>query len=205
MAGEDICGWRNRATLTPITDRAHTDPSGCPMPSVDQNDNAKLEALREAEGNSGPADDEDDDDPMAQLRYVPEGMKHSDFEIGKTFICGGRKWRCTDIGTRTIIGICLDNTEIVTTPRDAAMEAISRKLSRAEAEAEGWFNGPPLVVNEVVFDEYDFGGCSPDHEDATETAPYDPAEFLTDEATISAYRKEAEATNEPKAPRPKLQ
>jgi len=54
------------------------------MPSVDQNDNAKLEALREAEGNSGPADDEDDDDPMAQLRYVPEGMKHSDFEIGKT-------------------------------------------------------------------------------------------------------------------------
>jgi hypothetical protein len=83
-AGEDICGWRNRATLTPITDRAHTDPSGCPMPSVDQNDNAKLEALREAEGNSGPADDEDDDDPMAQLRYVPEGMKHSDFEIGKT-------------------------------------------------------------------------------------------------------------------------
>jgi hypothetical protein len=84
MAGEDICGWRNRATLTPITDPAHTDPSGCPMPSVDQNDNAKLEALREAEGNSGPADDEDDDDPMAQLRYVPEGMKHSDFEIGKT-------------------------------------------------------------------------------------------------------------------------
>jgi hypothetical protein len=35
-----------------------------------------------------------------------------------------------------------------------------RILSRAEAEAEGWFNGPPYAVAESVFDEYDLEGCS---------------------------------------------
>jgi hypothetical protein len=40
-------------------------------------------------------------------------LKHSDFVIGASFWRGGREWRCTDIGTRTIVGICLDETEIL--------------------------------------------------------------------------------------------
>lgn len=35
-----------------------------------------------------------------------------------------------------------------------------RMLSGSEAEAEGWFKGPPYAVAESVFDEYDAQGCS---------------------------------------------
>ncbi len=64
-------------------------------------------------------------------------MKLSDFKIGETFICAGEKWRCTDIGSRVITAICLDD--------------YSRK--------EDWYNGPPYAVNEYVFDELDQPGC----------------------------------------------
>ena len=35
-------------------------------------------------------------------------MRHADFRIGAEFRCGGRLWRCTDIGTRTIVAIRID-------------------------------------------------------------------------------------------------
>jgi hypothetical protein len=43
-----------------------------------------------------------------------------------------------------------------------------RTLDRAEAEAEGWFGGPPYAVAERVFDEYDIEGCSPKPEETPE-------------------------------------
>lgn len=61
-------------------------------------------------------------------------MEHSDFRIGQDFYTGSGKWRCTDIGTRTIVAIKLD-------------------------AGVNTYAGPPYVVEEVVFDEYDFGGC----------------------------------------------
>jgi hypothetical protein len=63
-------------------------------------------------------------------------MTLADFYIGKEFRTGVGRWRCTDVGTRTITAIFLD-------PNKQA----------------SWFNGPPYSVAEVVFDEYDFGGC----------------------------------------------
>jgi hypothetical protein len=63
-------------------------------------------------------------------------MKHSDFFIGREFLCGDGRYRCTDIGTRTIAAIRLDLDH---DPR--------------------WYNGPPYAVVESVFDEYDFEGC----------------------------------------------
>jgi hypothetical protein len=63
-------------------------------------------------------------------------MKHSEFEIGKTFWCGGRPWRCTDIGTRVIVAILLEHDDDPT-----------------------WYNGPPYAVAESPFDEYDIEGC----------------------------------------------
>jgi hypothetical protein len=33
-------------------------------------------------------------------------------------------------------------------------------IGGAEAEAQGWLNGPPYAVAESVFDEDDFEGCS---------------------------------------------
>jgi len=82
-------------------------------------------------------------------------MKHGEFKIGKSFWCDDREWRCTDIGTRTIVGICLDGVE--TGGTDPVRH---RMLGRREAETEGWFNGPPYAVPERIFDEDDLGICS---------------------------------------------
>lgn len=64
-------------------------------------------------------------------------MKHSDFRIGLEFMMGDTRWRCTDIGTRTVIAIKLDK------------------------EDASWYSGPPYAVAEVVIDEYDLEGCEP--------------------------------------------
>ena len=82
-----------------------------------------------------------------------DGMTVADFHIGLEFTCGGRVFRCTDVGTRTIAAILLDQVEVA---GDAP-----RILTRSEADAEGWFNGPPYAVAETVFDEYDMVGCAP--------------------------------------------
>ena len=61
----------------------------------------------------------------------------------------GRLWRCTDIGTRIIVVIRIDQVQVGGSP------ALRRSLSGAEAAAEGWFSGPPYAVVESVFDEND--------------------------------------------------
>ena len=63
-------------------------------------------------------------------------MEHSDFAIGKEFRTETGTWRCTDIGTRTIIAI---------------------KVS--DRDDPSWFNGPPYAVADIVFDEDDREGC----------------------------------------------
>ncbi len=64
-------------------------------------------------------------------------MTHSDFKIGLEFTCDGRLWRCTDVGTRTICAVCLDD----------------------HPGLGSWYAGPPYAVTEYVFDEYDMPGC----------------------------------------------
>jgi hypothetical protein len=81
-------------------------------------------------------------------------MGHSEFRIGETFCLGNRQWRCTDIGTRTIVAIRIDRVDV------GGNKPQLRSLSGSEAEAEGWFNGPPYAVAETVFDEYDMEGCT---------------------------------------------
>ena len=42
--------------------------------------------------------------------FIPTGMNHSDFFIGCEFMTSsGKRWRCTDIGTRVIVAVCLDD------------------------------------------------------------------------------------------------
>ncbi len=82
-------------------------------------------------------------------------LDRSSLTIGDMFWCDGRQWRCTDIGTRTLTAIRIDTVEV-----DGTEPASRRSLTRAEAEAEGWFNGPPYAVAEVVFDENEQEGCS---------------------------------------------
>lgn len=75
-------------------------------------------------------------------------MKHGDFSIGLEFVASaGFIWRCTDVGTRTITAIHIEDG------RDA-----------------NWYNGPPYPVAEVVFDEYDLPGCHCSEEEAIEDA-----------------------------------
>jgi hypothetical protein len=65
-------------------------------------------------------------------------MSKEEFRIGLEFYTASGKWRCTDIGTRVIIAIKLDQAD----PRN--------------------YNGPPYSIGECVFDEYDLDGCSLD-------------------------------------------
>jgi hypothetical protein len=68
-------------------------------------------------------------------------MRKEDFQIGMEFYTASGKWRCTDIGTRVIVAMKLDQED-------------SRNYS-----------GPPYSIAEHVFDEYDLGGCSLDPKD----------------------------------------
>jgi hypothetical protein len=83
-------------------------------------------------------------------------MNHSDFVIGGTFWCADRQWRCTDVGTRTVIAIRIDSVDV-----ESNVPELRRTLRQSEGEAGGWFKGPPYKVAESVFDEYDMEGCSP--------------------------------------------
>jgi hypothetical protein len=79
-------------------------------------------------------------------------MKHADFIIGGTFWCGGHQWRCTDIGTRTIVAIRTDRVLVANNAGDL------QQLSGGDADS--WLSGPPYAVAEVVFDENDLEGCT---------------------------------------------
>lgn len=90
-------------------------------------------------------------------------MEHAAFRIGLEFWCSSRHWRCTDIGTRTVIAIRIDSVELVSSKNGVVTR---QTLSGADAEAQGWFDGPPYGVAEMVFDEDDFEGCSLEPEGA---------------------------------------
>lgn len=82
-------------------------------------------------------------------------MRLDEFAIGMPFRRGDHLLRCTDIGTRTVVAIRIDEVEIAGT-------AGNRTLDRRAAEAEGWFCGPPYPVAEIVFDEDDQEECEPE-------------------------------------------
>jgi hypothetical protein len=56
-------------------------------------------------------------------------MKPSNFYIGPEFICGAFWYRCTDIGSRTVVAIRLAEDDSI------------------------WYEGPPYMIEEVVLDE----------------------------------------------------
>ena len=71
-------------------------------------------------------------------------MRHEEFRIGMECWCGGRQWRCTDVGTRVVVGVCLDPYEVVTGTHEVGTSA--------------------TTVLEEIFDEHSIDGCrvSPD-------------------------------------------
>ncbi len=80
-------------------------------------------------------------------------MKHGDFSIGLEFKTETGLWRCTDVGTRTIIAIHLSRVEVTTQSDDGPL------TSKVVSNDPSWFNGPPYAVAEQVFDEHDIATC----------------------------------------------
>ena len=62
-------------------------------------------------------------------------MIHDEFRIGLEFWIGHKKFRCTDVGSRTVIVI------------------------RPTLFDDSWDNGPPYACEELVLDEYDLPAC----------------------------------------------
>lgn len=83
-------------------------------------------------------------------------MKHSDFQIGTEFFTATGKWRCTDVGTRVIVAISLEPREMVRVQRGETGERIEERFTSDDPHD---LVGPPYMVAEQVFGEYDIEGC----------------------------------------------
>jgi hypothetical protein len=67
-------------------------------------------------------------------------LRHNEFRIGEMFWTAVSQFKCTDVGTRTIVAVRIDATAV---------------------KAPSWLNGPPYAVAELVFDQDDFEACYP--------------------------------------------
>ena len=101
--------------------------------------------------------------------YSANDMRHEDFRIGVEFWCSGRRWRCTDIGTRVVVGVCLESHEVVTMTSNVGASATTTR--RTIVDDESWFAGPPYAVPERVFDEHSIASCTmaPESDDPAAT------------------------------------
>lgn len=71
-------------------------------------------------------------------------MKFGEFERGRDFKSAAGTFRCTDIGTRVVVAIRIGDATV-----------------GKGADVDGWLNGPPYALEEIVFDEDDFEGLEP--------------------------------------------
>lgn len=86
-------------------------------------------------------------------------MQKKDFSIGLQFYCGGRRWRCTDVGTRVIVAISLEPREMVRFDVDPSGKSKGLKLSFISDDPRD-LKGPPYGVVESAFDEDDMEACT---------------------------------------------
>src|SRR2546423_1022034 len=64
-------------------------------------------------------------------------------------------WRWQGFGTRTIVAIRIDRVDVQSNTAE-----LRRSLRGSEADADGWFDGPPYAVAETAFDEYEMEACT---------------------------------------------
>lgn len=77
-------------------------------------------------------------------------LAHADFFIGREFWTETGRWRCTDVGTRTICAISLERHEVTTLHPDGVQ-------TTDITDEPSWLDGPPYALAEHVFDETCFG------------------------------------------------
>lgn len=93
-------------------------------------------------------------------------MQHSDFQIGVEFKLNGARYRCTDVGSRTVIAIRIDEVAVVEyEPKSHSLDQQAarywpKKMNYIQAHEAGLFNGPPYALEERVFDENDIIVCA---------------------------------------------
>jgi|SRR3990170_5173247 len=92
-------------------------------------------------------------------------MTRDEFHIGLEFWCGGKPWRCTDIGSRVIVAICLERHEVIEV-ENLGEQCREFQERRYITDDPSWLAGPPYAVVEHVFDESSIQGCSLVPEDA---------------------------------------
>lgn len=102
---------------------------------------------------------------LAVLGGLASIMNLAQFHIGLEFWCDGKRWRCTDVGSRVVVAISLEPHEVVsliTDPQDRSHRTERRHVTDDPSR----LSGPPYGVVEHVFDENDIQGCSlaPDDE-----------------------------------------
>lgn len=86
-------------------------------------------------------------------------MKLNDFHIGLEFWCSGKRWRCTDVGSRVVVAISLEEHEVVSSERDQNDPA--KRIERRYMSSDPiLFDGPPYGIVEHVFDEDSLEICS---------------------------------------------
>ncbi|MCP5307603.1 MAG: hypothetical protein H6953_19530 [Chromatiaceae bacterium] len=86
-------------------------------------------------------------------------MNLSEFRIGLEFYCGDKRWRCTDVGSRVAIAICLEPVSVGPGRPDPDRPG---EYITYQSDDQSWFNGPPYAVSETVFDEDDMEACTLD-------------------------------------------
>lgn len=91
-------------------------------------------------------------------------MERGEFSLGLEFWCGGKRWRCTDVGTRVVVAISLEPHEVVSIEVDPTDKSKSTER-RYMTNDPSWFDGPPYGIPEHIFDEDGLPGCSLDRND----------------------------------------
>jgi hypothetical protein len=73
-----------------------------------------------------------------------EDMQRRDFHVGMEFYTASGRWRCTDVGRRTVVAIHIN------------------------AGDASWYSRPPYAVAESIIDEDAYAGCEPTYARAYE-------------------------------------
>ncbi|MBI0538532.1 hypothetical protein D9599_23515 [Roseomonas sp. KE2513] len=79
------------------------------------------------------------------------------FQIGTTFSTGPALWRCTDVGTRTLVTVRIDKV-IKPRPLGESQTWATDQDAADPRKLPGWLNGPPYALAEFCFDEQDIKG-----------------------------------------------
>jgi hypothetical protein len=74
------------------------------------------------------------------------------WKIGMEFFMSGNRYRVTDVGSRTVVAICIEpGLIVVATKSGHTREELS--------DMKNWLDGPPYAVVEHVMDEHDLPVC----------------------------------------------